>query len=154
MTAGLKDNTVDGLEGIQLKATIPFKFEDYTLGIRHAFGASLAKGPQAIFARRTFDAPKDSTLTVGAEYEPEGNVLSVATKWVRNGISVLLNGDSQDKLKSVEVASVDDVKGNKVSSSVNYNVLSKKIGVKVDVSKDDTTLKLSYDTESEDPVVS
>ena len=66
---------------------------------------------------------------------------------------MLLDGDSQDKLKSVEVASVDDVKGNKVSSSVNYNLLSKAFGVKVDVTKDDTTLKLSYDTESEDPVV-
>jgi len=153
VSASLKDTAVDGLGGLNLKVAFPFKVDDYIVGVRHTFSNALST-PEAVFAKKSFDVA-DGTATVDAEFAPGSNVLSVAAKWVSNKLRVTLGaeGNSQDKLKSVEISSSESIQGSKVCSTVGYDLQSKKISGKAAITKDDTTVKVSYDTESQDPVV-
>jgi hypothetical protein len=155
VSASIKDTSVEGLEGINLKGAFPFKYEDYTLGFRHSFGKSITKGPEAVFVRRTFDAPSDSTVTLDAEYETGTNILSIAAKWATSklGLSVSADGNTEDKLRNVEISTSDNFKGSKVAATVSYDLMNKKVTGRTSVSKEDTTLELSYDTEAADPVL-
>lgn len=155
VSASIKDANVEGLEGLNLKINVPFKVEDYTVGVRHTFGNSLKSGPEAVFVKRTFDTSQGS-VAVDVEYETANNVFNVATKWVSDKLHLTLGleGSSNDKIKSVEIANSEDVKGSKVDTKLTYDVLSRKISGESSVERDDTRVKLTYDTEEKDPVVS
>jgi len=146
---------VEGLGGLNLKLAFPFKIDDYTVGFRHNFAGDLHRGPEAIFVKRSFDAA-EGTVTVDAEYESSNNLVSVAAKWVSDKLklAVGLEGNTQDKITNVEVTSNEDLNGNKLKTTLGYDLTSQKLSGTAALNHDDTTVQIAYDTEEADPVVS
>lgn len=139
---------------MNLKLAFPFKIDDYTVGFRHNFAGDLHRGPEAIFVKRSFDAA-EGTVTVDAEYESSNNLVSVAAKWVSDKLKLVVGveGNTNDKITSVEVTSNEDVNGNKLKTTVGYDLTSQKLSGKAALSHEDTTIEVAYDTEEADPVV-
>lgn len=74
MTASVKDTTVNGIEGLNVKISAPFKFQDYVVGFKYALG-DLKRAPESLFAKRSFDTAGEGSVTVDTDYNLENQVL-------------------------------------------------------------------------------
>jgi hypothetical protein len=101
---------VDGLQGLNIRATFPFKFDDYVVGFRHSF-TSFGRAPDSLFVRRSFATGDLGTATVDAEYNTLANVGHLKTGWhsPRLGLDVNVEGDTKSKFRNAEVALVQRV---------------------------------------------
>lgn len=90
-----------------------------------------------------------------AEYESSNNLVSVAAKWVSDKLklAVGLEGNTQDKITNVEVTSNEDLNGNKLKTTLGYDLQNQRMHGTAALAHDDTTVQIAYDTEDADPVV-
>lgn len=139
---------------MNLKLVAPFKVQDYVVGFRYAL-AGLKTLPESLFAQKSFDLG-DSTLDVDADFTVSSNVLSVGTKWNSDqyGLSVTANADTESRFKNVGVSKKLDVNGNKVSLNGVYDLIKKTVRGCASVDADVATVKLAFDSESQDPELS
>lgn len=155
LSAGLKDTSVNGLEGLNIRAVFPFNFDKYVVGFKHSF-TGFGRAPDALFVRRSFATGSVGEGFVNAEYNTQNNVGSVNARWQSQalGVAVSVNADTQDKLQTVEVAAVQNVQGVNVGLSAAFDVLSQKISSTTTVQKDSTALTLHVDTVNRNPELS
>lgn len=156
VTAKIGETNVDGLSGFNFKIVAPFKFQDYVVGFKYAIG-EFPKAPESLFAKKSFETIADSTVDVEAEYTVADNALGVLAKWTSKqlGLSVAADASTKDRMRSVAVQkSLPLMDSAKVTVNAGYDFLKQKIHGTADVEADAATLSLSYDTESQDPVLS
>lgn len=155
VSASVKDTPVDGIEGLNVNIAAPFKFQDYVVGFKYALG-DLARAPESVFAKRTFENEDGSNVAVDGNYNLGDKVLSVSAKWNSDKMALSLNadGDSKDKLKSVGFTKDTKFNDNKLTLKGAYDFLKKKISGEGTLDVDNGSVNIAYDTESKDPVLS
>ena len=93
ITASVKDTQVNGVEGLNIKWSAPFKFQDWVVGFKTTLG-DFSKAPEEFFAKKSFDAG-DGTATVDAEYTVDSKKLAVNGKWVgKSGLELRAKGNT------------------------------------------------------------
>ena len=104
ITSSIRDTSVNGLEGLNIKVAAPFRFQDYVFGFKYSL-SDLKNAPEQLFAKRSFDTTA-GTFTVDTDYTISNHNVGMAAKWSHEplGLSVGLNGDTQSKLKNVGVS--------------------------------------------------
>jgi hypothetical protein len=155
VSASVKDTNVNGIEGLNVNIAAPFKFQDYVVGFKYAVG-DLARAPESVFAKRTFEADDGSNVSVDGSYNLADKILSVAARWSSDKMSMSLgaDADSKDKLTSVSFSKDTNIKDNKLTIRGAYDLLKKKISGDGTLDVDNGSLNVAYDTEDQDPVLS
>ena len=54
-------------QGLNVKWTAPFKFQDYVVGFKTTLG-DLKRAPEELFIKRSFSTGSDGTATVGKPF--------------------------------------------------------------------------------------
>lgn len=155
VSANIRDTTIDGLEGLNLKLVAPFKVKDYVVGFRYAL-AGLKTLPESLFAQKSFDFG-DSTLDVDADFTVANNVLNVGTRWSSEqyGVSVSATADTESRFKDVGISKKLDINGSyKVHLQGVYDLIKKTVRGSAVVDADATRVKLAFDSENQDPELS
>jgi hypothetical protein len=155
ITASVKDTPVDGIEGLNVNIAAPFKFQDYVVGFKYALG-DLARAPEAVFAKRTFENDDGSKVSVDGNYNLADKLLSVAANWNSDkmGMSLSADADSRDKLTAVGFTKDTSINDNKFTIRGAYDLLKKKISGDGTLDIDQGSINIAYDTEDKDPVLS
>jgi len=154
VSASLKDTSVQGLEGVNLNVNFPFKFNEYVVGIKHAFG-NHNNAPDTLYVKRDIKTGDDGVAHIEADYNTHDNVLSVASKWEsdQHKLKVSVDANSRDKVTDVGLKASRGVNGNTVGVNVDYNVHGHNAAFEGSVSRDETVVKVSYDTAHGTPQV-
>lgn len=155
LSASVKDTSVNGIEGLNLKWSAPFKVQDYVVGFKYSLG-DFKKVPDSLFAKRTFDNVAEGIANVEADYNVAGKVLEVAAKWTSEklGLSVGASGNSRDRVTEVSASSTQDINGHKVTLGGTWDRIKNKLdfSTKANLEKD-LTAQVDYDTVGKDPVL-
>jgi len=152
ITASVKDTQVNGVEGLNIKWSAPFKFQDWVVGFKTTLG-DFSKAPEEFFAKKSFDAG-DGTATVDAEYTVDSKKLAVNGKWVgKSGLELRAKGNTVEHLTEVAAETSTTVSGHKLNVGAVYDMLSKKLSTSTKLSVDDTDVTLAYDNADKDPVL-
>lgn len=154
ISASVKDTSVDGLNGLNIQLSAPFKFKDYVVGFKYNLG-DLKKAPESLFAKKSITTPADGTATVDVSYKLDDKTTDVSATWNSDkvGLELTANGNSDDYLTSVGATSTQTVGGNKLGVSAAYCLLKKKLSAAGKLTVDDTAVEVTYDTEAQDPVL-
>jgi len=154
LSASVKDTSVNGLEGLNIKWTVPFKVQDYTVGFKYSL-ADLKKVPDSLFAKRSFRAA-NGVASVDADYDVADKTLDVATSWHSDdkGLSVSAAGNSKDMLTKVSAATSQSFGGNNFDVKGTFHVLKNKFDVITKASRDAFTAEVEYDTDAQNPLLS
>ena len=154
ISASVKDTSVDGLEGLNLEWSAPFKFRDYVVGFKTNL-CNLSKGPEEFFAKRSYETGLDGSATVDASYNLASKTTNIASKWVSDklGFTLSAKGDTKEHLKEVGLETSRDVKGNKLNLEGTYNLIEDKISGRAELNVDDTAVEISYDNQAKDPIL-
>jgi len=155
ISASVKDTSVNGLEGLNIKWNVPFKVQDYTVGFKYSL-ADLKKVPDSLFAKRSFDTTGDGTATVDADYDISDKTLSVNANWASEKLGFTLGaaGNSKDRVTEVSASTTQTVAGNKVNIKGAWDRLKNKLDFTTKATVDDITAQVDYDTADKDPVLS
>jgi hypothetical protein len=110
ISASLRDKSVDGLAGLNIRATFPFKFDDYVVGFKHSF-TSFGRAPDALFVRRSIDTGDAGTAQLEAEYNTLANVGSYSAGWAskKYGVAFNVQGDTKNYFRNGDVSGVHQV---------------------------------------------
>ena len=104
ITSSIRDTSVNGLEGLNIKVAAPFRFRDYIFGFKYSL-SDLRNAPEQLFAKRSVDT-NVGRFTLDTDYTISNHNVGVAAKWSNDplGLSVGVNADTQSKLKNVGVS--------------------------------------------------
>jgi hypothetical protein len=158
VSATVKDTSINGIEGLNINIAAPFKYQDYILGFKYNLGG-LKKVPESLFVKRTFKTDSGSAL-LDADFTISNKVFSLFSKFnikkLKLNVEALFN--SKDTLKTIGFTKDLDVQSNKLSISKLsvsgfYDLLTKKQSYISVVNAKDTNVKLTYDTQKNDPVL-
>jgi len=154
LSASVKDTSVNGLEGLNLKWTVPFKVQDYTVGFKYSL-ADLKKVPDSLFAKRSFDAG-NGVATVNADYDIADKTLGVCTNWSseKDGVSIGISANSKDRVTEVRASTAPTIGGNKVDIKGTWDRIKNSVGLSTKTTVDDITAQVDYDTTDKNPVLS
>ena len=153
----VKETSLNGIDGLNLKFSAPFKFMDYVVGVKASLGNFKNLNPDTIFVKRTFSDVADGKVNVEGDYDIDSKTLDVDLEWVGDGVSVSARGNNKDLLTELAAKAKHTFEGSKAvvaDLGASYHMLTKKIAGSASVHLDSTTAKVAYDTEEEDPVVS
>lgn len=154
--AEVKDSETNGLEGLNLKLSAPFKFMDYIVGVKATIGDLNKLSPDTLFVKRTFDAA-DGKLNVDVDYSIADKEFEASAEWKGDGLSLNAEGNTNDFLTKVgaKTSHTFDGASRAVKATVGaaYEILSKKASVDTLLESGDAAVELTYDTKSEDPVL-
>lgn len=153
ISASVKDTTVNGVDGLNLKWTAPFKFQDYVVGFRTTLG-DLRRAPDELFARRSFSLGQDGTATVDADYTISEKRLNVNSKWSNDKLELTAEGNSDDKLTEIGALTHQTFHGNPWDISAVYDLIKKRVSGSTEIQVDDTTVGIEYDNADRNPVLS
>jgi hypothetical protein len=153
ITASVKDTAVNGVEGLNIKWSAPFKFQDYVVGFRTTLG-DLRRAPEELFAKRSFNTGGDSTATVDADYNIESKRLNLNAKWSNEKIDLGAEGNSEDKLTSLSASTNTQLNGNNLNVGAVYDMMKRRITGSSELEVDDTKVSLEYDNDAKNPVLS
>ena len=153
ISASIKDTQVNGVEGLNIKWTAPFKFQDYVVGFKTTLG-DLKRAPEELFAKKSFSTGTDGTATVEAEYNIDSQTLNVNGKWInKNGLTLTGKGNTKDHLTEVGAETSTTMSGHKLNVGAVYDLLSKKLSTTTSMNVDDTVVEVKYDNDAKDPVL-
>lgn len=156
LRAEVKDTETNGLEGLNLKLSAPFKFMDYVVGVKATIGDLRKLSPDTLFVKRSF-AAADGTLSVNADYGMQDKQIDVKTEWKNNRVTLSADGNSQDYLTKIAAKTHHTFEGAsrnlKATVEGAYDLLTKKVSTTTRLDVDGATAELAYDTEKEDPVL-
>tara|TARA_B110000090_G_scaffold197541_1_gene235591 strand:+ start:211 stop:864 length:654 start_codon:yes stop_codon:yes gene_type:complete len=93
------------------------------------------------------------TATVDADYNIDSKVANFNAKWGKEGLEIACAGNSVDKITEVSASTEQELNGNKWNIGAAYNMLKKTVSGSTDLTVDDTTVTLTYDTCDKDPVL-
>jgi hypothetical protein len=141
ITASVKDTAVNGVEGLNIKWSAPFKFQDYVVGFRTTLG-DLRRAPEELFAKRSFNTGGDSTATVDADYNIESKRLNLNAKWSNEKIDLGAEGNSEDKLTSLSASTNTQLNGNNLNVGAVYDMMKRRITGSSELEVDDTKFSL------------
>jgi len=155
VSASVKDTSINGVEGLNIKWSVPFEIQNYKLGFKYSLG-DLKKVPDSLFAKRSFETSGDGVATVDAEYNLGEKSLNVDTDWVSDklGLTLKAAGNTRDHLTKVFASTTQTLQGTKVTVGGEYDRLANKIDVTTTAALDDLTAEIKYDTKDKDPVLS
>ena len=152
--------STNGLEGLNLVWSSPFKIDQYIVGFKVALTSLTKKGaklPDSLFVKRTIStsAPLDGSATVDADYCVESKVFSAEGNWKssKHDLEVTASGNTDDQLTDVGFNTKANIGEAKAAIKANYNLLKNKLAGELKVDYSDTSAQISYDTEKEDPVI-
>ena len=143
------DTTVNGIDGLNVKWDVPFKFDDYLVGFRYSL-SELRKAPESLFAKRSFNVA-DSDLDIDADFNVRDKSVNLAGRWVSDklGLAVSALADSKDYL--TEVGAETKQKWNDMNViAAKYDLGNKHTNVKTTLSRDETSAAVSYNTNDKD----
>jgi len=155
LSASVKDTSVNGIEGLNIKWNVPFKVQDYTVGFKYSL-ADLKKVPDSLFAKRSFSTAGDGVATVNADYNIADKTLGVCTSWSsdKSGLCIGVSGNSKDHVTSATASTSTDIGGNKVNIKGTWDRIKNTIGVTTKTTVDDMTAQVDYDTGDKNAVLS
>ena len=140
-------------QGLNVKWTAPFKFQDYVVGFKTTLG-DLKRAPEELFAKRSFSTGADGTATIDAEYSIDSKTLNVNGKWVnKNGLELRAAGNTKDHLTEVAAETSTNVNGNKLNLGAVYDLIQKKLSTRTRMQVEDTQVEIAYDNADRDPVL-
>ena len=151
----LRDTSVSGLEGLNMNAVFPFKFDKYIVGFKHSL-CNFDRAPTSLFARRSFLTGSLGLATVDAELDTRQNIATVNANWVSPnlGLEVNIAGNSKSAVDTVCVQTRQQIQGLDCDALAAYDVRSRAVNAHIGVSNAVTDVYLSYDTASRNPQVS
>lgn len=152
VAASVKDTAVNGVEGLNIKWSAPFKFQDYVVGFTTTLG-DFKRAPEELFAKRSFSLGSDGTATVDADYNIDSKILNFNTKWNRDGLEIACVGNSVDKVTEVSASTEQELSGNKWNIGAAYDMLTKTVSGNTDLTVDDTKVTLTYNNADKNPVL-
>jgi len=154
LSASVKDTSVDGLEGLNIKWTVPFKVQDYTVGFKYSL-ADLKKVPDSLFAKKSFDAGSGQAC-VNADYNIADKKLGVCANWSseKDGLSFGVSGNSNDRVTEVRACTTQTIGGNKWNIKGTWDRVKNTIGLNTKTTVEDITAEIDYDTTDKNPVLS
>jgi len=155
ISASVKDTSVNGIEGLNIKWNVPFKVQDYTVGFKYSL-ADLKKVPDSLFAKRSFSTSGDGVATIDADYNVADKTLGVSTTWSsdKHGFSVGASGNSKDRVTELCATTTQNIGGNKVDFKGTWDRLKSNFGFSSKASVDEITAQVDYDTAEKNPVLS
>jgi hypothetical protein len=153
VSASVKDTSVNGVDGLNIKWTAPFKFQDYVVGFRTTLG-DLRRAPDELFAKRSFNLGSDGTATVDADYTISSKRLNFNGKWNNDKLELNAEGNSDDKLTSISATTHQKLNGNNWDIGAAYDLLKKRVTGNTELQVDDTTVGVEYDNADRNPVLS
>jgi len=155
LSASVKDTSVNGIEGLNLKWSAPFKIQNYDVGFKYSLG-DFKKVPDSLFAKRSFDTNGDGVATVDADYNFADKTVGVAAKWVSDklGVTFGATGNTKDRVTEVSASSTQKLNGNQVTVEGRFNRLENKLDVSTKAAVDDITAQIDYDSKDRNPVLS
>lgn len=140
-------------QGLNVKWTAPFKFQDYVVGFKTTLG-DFKRAPEELFAKRSFSTGADGTANIEAEYNIDSKTLNVNGKWNnKNGLELRASGNTKDHLTEVGANTETNVNGNRLNLGAVYDLIQKKLSTKTSMVVDDTKVELHYDNAEKDPVL-
>ena len=151
----LQDTSVSGLEGLNMNAVFPFKFDKYIVGFKHSL-CNFDRAPSSLFARRSFDTGAVGIATVDAELDTRQNIATINANWISPslGLEVNVAGNSKTAVDTVCVQARQQLQGLDCDALAAYDVRSSAVNTHIGVSNSVTDVYLSYDTASRNPQVS
>jgi hypothetical protein len=152
ITASIKDTSVNGIDGFNIKWSAPFKFQDYVVGFRTTLG-DLRRAPEELFAKRSFSTGGDGIATIDADYNIESRRLNFNTKWTNNKVDLAAEGNSEDKITSVSANAKQTIGGNDFNFGAAYDMIKRVVTGSTEIQVDDTTVGIEYDNSARDPVL-
>jgi len=155
LSASIKDTNVNGIEGLNLKWSAPFKIQNYDVGVKYSLG-DFRKVPDSIFAKRSFETGSDGVATVDADYNVADKTLGIAAKWVSDklGVSFGASGNNKDRVTEVSASSTQNINGNKVTVEGKFHRLENKLDITTRATVDDITAQVDYNSKDRDPILS
>lgn len=153
ISASVKDTSVNGIEGLNVKWTAPFKFQDYIVGFRTTLG-DLRRAPDELFAKRSFNLGSDGTATVDADYTISTKRFNVNSKWSNDKLELTAEGNSDDKLTAIGGLTHQKFQGHPWDISAVYDLIKKKVSGASELQVDDTTVGIEYDNADKNPILS
>jgi hypothetical protein len=154
-SAAVKDTSVNGLEGLNLKWSVPFTIQDYTVGFKYSL-ADLKKVPDSLFAKRSFGTTADGVANVETDYNIAEKTLAVAANWASDklGLTFGANGNSKDRVTEVCASTSHDIRGNRVTLKGTWDRLKSQFDLNTRAVVDDITAEVEYNTADKNPVLS
>jgi len=155
VAAAVKDTTFNGVGGLNIEVSAPFKFKEYIVGFNYNVVGNLQNAPKSFFAKKSFSTGGEGEATVEAEYNVAAKTIKLATKWASEklGFSVNVAGDSDDKVTTVGASTTQTVGGNKLLVTADYDVQEKKLSGSSKLTVDDTDVSIAYDNVDKEPIL-
>lgn len=155
VTASIKDTDVGGIEGLGANIVAPFKFQDWVLGFKYHL-ADFKKGPESLFAKKSFETGGEGTATVDADFTLDDQTVGVTATWESDslGLTVEAKGNSNDKVTKLSALKDLVLGDNKLSLKAAYDLPGKIASGFGKYDVDGTVLAVDYSTEDADPVLS
>lgn len=155
ISASVRDTSIEGLDSLNLNVVVPFRVQNYVIGFKSAL-TDLKKAPDSFFAKKTFHTGiDDAKLALDVEYDIGSHNAGLTAHLSSNnlGASMLIDADTSNRLKHVNVRKHHEVNNVGMSLMAGYNVLKKQFSVISSLSHRSTSMAIKYDTESQDPLL-
>lgn len=154
VSGSIKDTSVSGLEGLNVKLAFPFKVKDFVVGFSHSL-SNFNRGPENIFLGKSFKTGDVGSLSFDADYAVSKNVFTLASDWASEklGFKLGLTATSVKPFVSDVSFSTDHDFQGKVTLGTkgSLEIASKKFAGEVSVKHDDTTFVIEGDSEEKNP---
>jgi len=156
LSAGVKNTAISGIEGLNLHLTVPYKFQDYLVGVKHTLNSDLRRLPDSLFVKKSFDTPLDGSVALDASVSIGDKTIHLDSEWSskKHGVTALVRADSQDFLKKVKLTKEQSLpNGLKGSVTGAYCVGKNTFCGTASVSNGATSVTVAGDSDAQDPVL-
>lgn len=155
ISAAVKDTNVNGLEGLNIKWSVPFNFNDCIVGFNCNLADTFKSAPESIFAKKTFTSSDMGSTTINADYGIAKKVLKVCSKWCSNkgDFSVGVVGNSEDYVTEVSASTTQDFLGNPITVKGTFDILKEKLGLNTKATFGDFATEVDCDSISKNPSI-
>ena len=142
----------NGLEGLNLSLTAPFKFMNSVVGLKGKINDLRNLKAENVFLKRSVEG-----VDFDIDYDFNSQDISAEAKWSDDQFDLNAKANSRDFLTDISAAvkrTLDEGERNiQARAAAAYNLLSGKTDASFNLAQGDAALQIDYDTENQEPVL-
>ena len=142
----------NGLEGLNLSLTAPFKFMESVVGMKGKINDLRNLKAENVFIQKSID-----NVDINMDYSFDSQDISGTLNWSDDQFELEAKGNSRDLFTDFRGAfrkTIDEGERNlKAKLSAAYNVMSGKTDASLNLAQGDAAIQVDYDTASQEPVL-
>lgn len=152
MAAKVDGVECNGLEGLNLSLTAPFKFMNSVVGLKGKINDLRNLKAENVFLKRSVEG-----VDFDVDYDFNSQDISAEASWSDDNYDVTAKANNRDFLTDVSAAvkrTLDEGERNiQARAMAAYNLLSGKTDASFNLAQGDAAVQVDYDTESQEPIL-